>query len=447
MSRLGAVVLAGWAITGCNPPAAPDGSCDPAASSCVQDQVCDLTEDGGGICVAPVQIIGAVLGLADDAPIEGARVQAVDANGAAVGTTGTTSADGGFLITVPAVRELDGSPIEGNYTLRAQAHAHQEFPTALRPALPIDVTSAVADEAGSTWVLEVPQSTVKLIALQGDSSTLGSISGSVSGDENAGVLLVAEPAGESAGEAFTGFSDSSGDYVIFNVPSGSYSVQAYTAGAQWDETAATLGAGEQLSDVDLTASDRALNSLDGSIQIVNAGGGSLTSVVLAVESTFNESAARGTVPPGLRAGNIDGAFAIDEIPDGRYVVLAAFENDDLVRDPDQNIGGTAIVRITLPDEVQGTMVSISEGFKVTGALAVIEPGADEPQEVLSEQPQLVWEDDSSEDGYTVRVFDAFGNVVWNTDVAAVSGSSTVSDLCRSDARGRHAVPVQGAVIP
>ncbi len=108
------------------------------------------------------------------------------------------------------------------------------------------------------------------------------------------------------------------------------------------------------------------------------------------------------------------------------MVLAAFENDGLVRDPDQTIGGTATVRIELPDPEAGNDLILSEGFKVTGALAVFEPGAEGPEEVFDVTPSFVWEDDSSEDGYEIRVLDAFGTEIWNDEIGPVSGSSTVA---------------------
>ena len=39
---------------------------------------------------------------------------------------------------------------------------------------------------------------------------------------------------------------------------------------------------------------------------------------------------------------------------------------------------------------------------------------------------LEWEDDSSEDGYEIHVFDAFGNEVWTREMASVSGTETVT---------------------
>jgi len=422
-------------VVGCNPAGnAPqdDGTCDPEAPECGEGLVCEQVLDGEPTCLSPIVIRGDVLALLDDATIEGALVQAVDINGAAIGTSGTTDADGRYELTVPALRDENGAPLEGIYTLRVQAAGFQEFPTALRPALPLDATSAVADGAGGQggstgegsvdFVIENALTTVKLIALPGDTSLLGSIVGTVSAEKNAGILVIAEG---TAG-TLTGFSDSEGVFTIFNVPAGSYAVSGFAAGVQLDDTNVTLDIGENVQGVDLPGADRPLSTVSGNVQIVNAPGGSMTSVVLAVESTFVEAAGRGAVPPGLRVGEIEGAFTIEEVPDGRYVVLAAFENDNLVRDPDQTIGGTAIVRIELPNPDGSGLLTLSEGFKVTEALNVVSPGSDGPEEIAPGAPVFEWEDDSSEDGYEIRVFDAFGDLVWTDETASVSGSATVT---------------------
>jgi len=420
--------------TACNqqPPAGneDDGTCDLADPTCAEGLVCEVTTAGtDGICAAPMLIRGLVLNIADDTPIEGALVQAVDINGAAVGTSGQTDADGAYEITVPAVRDENGDPVGGSYTLRAQAMAFQAFPTAIRPALPIDAQTATIGtvetegEPNTTeFVLENTLTTIKLIALPGDTSQLGSISGTIQADRNAGLLVVAE----GGAEALTGFSDSEGLYTIFNVPAGTYTVQGYAAGVQLDAATTTLAATELQEGIDLLAADRPLNSVSGSVQLVNASCGVVTSVVLAVESTFVEAAARGEVPPGLRVGDINGAFTIAEVPDGSYVVLAAFENDCLVRDPDTSISGTQIVHVTVPDPDLGNDLTFSDGFKITGALAITGPGADGPQEITTTTPTLEWEDDSSEDGYEIQVFDAFGNEVWQTELGPSSGTETIT---------------------
>lgn len=399
-----------------------DSTCDLADPKCSDGLVCNALADGTGICAEPVLVQGMVIELATGLAIEGARVQAVDVNGAAVGTSGVTDAEGAYQIEVPAIRDEEGAPIDGEFTLRAQAAAYQQFPTAIRPALPIDVSTAISADTDDGLIVENALTTVALINLPGDTSALGSISGAVSGEGNTGVLFVAE----GMGEAFTGFSDSDGNYVIFNVPPGSYTVRGYSADLQLDAAAVIVEVGAEATGIDLVASDNPLGTVSGSVQIVNAPGGAKTSVVLAIESTFEEAAGRGAVPPGLRAADIDGSWSISGVPDGAYVVLAAFENDDLVRDPDQTIGGTAVVRITVPDPDQGVDISISEGFKVTEALEVVSPGSDGPEQVTTLTPTFEWADDSSEDGYEVRVFDAFGQLVTSAEVGGVSGSETVT---------------------
>lgn len=70
---------------------------------------------------------------------------------------------------------------------------------------------------------------------------------------------------------------------------------------------------------------------------------------------------------------------------------------------------------------------MEESFKVTGALEVMAPGADALELLPPGDPTFVWADDSSEDGYELRVFDAFGKTVHEaTDIARVTGSETVS---------------------
>jgi len=196
---------------------------------------------------------------------------------------------------------------------------------------------------------------------------------------------------------------------VFNVPSGSVEVSGYQQGLNFDAVTVDVSAGAETAGVTLQANDKPAVSVSGNVQIVNAMGGSATSVILVLEDTFVESLARGEAPPGLRAANVTGAFSIEGVPDGNYVVLAAFENDGLVRDPDTSIGGTELVRL----EVAGQDVALAESFKVTGALAVESPGANDI-ETVSEPLTLSWEDDSSEDEYQVQVFDAFGSLVWET---------------------------------
>ena len=228
-------------------------------------------------------------------------------------------------------------------------------------------------------------------------------------------MVVAEGLG-APGQAPYTIADASGDYIIYNVPDGTATVRGYRSELELEPVEVEV-AGEAVTDVHLEATGEGvegLGSVSGSVNIVNAPGDSATSVVLVPVSVFNEALERGPVPFGLRAPappeapSVTSGFEIPGVPAGDYKVLAAFENDDLVRDPDDSIAGTAIQEISLGS---GETVDVPEAFKVTEHIAVISPGADEP-EIVDPIPTLIWADDSSETHYSVIVFDALGNVMW-----------------------------------
>lgn len=372
-------------------------ACDPQQQTgCAEGQACEEVEDGTTACFAPVSVAGRVFDFVSDAPIAGARVVARDENGASLSTVVETGADGSYSLPVPAKRKSDGTPLARSFTLRADAATYQSFPLAPRVALPLDL----ADATGDPLLLQQPNSDIGLIPLA-DTAGLGTISGTVVAALQGGTLV------DAGGR--TGIADRDGGFVVFNVPAGTLQVAGYKQGLNFDPASVEVTADVDTTGVTLTANDQPAVDVSGSVQIVNAMGGSATSVILVLESTFDETLVRGEAPPGLRAGDVTGTFSISGVPNGSCVVLAGFENDGLVRDPGTSIGGTEIVRIV----VDGAAVSISEGFKVTGALAVESPGADDIEEV-SGAVTFSWEDDSSEDEYTVQVFDALGTLVWET---------------------------------
>jgi hypothetical protein len=387
--------------------------CDPAAQTgCDDGLVCENVEnDGTPVCATPLVVQGRVFDLADDGAIAGARLVLLDPNSAPLGAVAVSGDDGRYELRVPTTRHADGTPVAQQVTLRADAATYQSFPSGVRTALPIDTGGAV-DEDGKLVVTSA-LTDVGLLALPAGAGT-GSIAGHVEVPaSHGGVLVVAE----SGASGFTAIADADGDFVVYNLPAGDYQVAAYALGSSWAPASVTLAAAEE-GHVDLALDARALGSVDGSVQIVNGGGASTTSVLLVVESTFEDSLGRGATPPGLRVGDVEGAYHLDGVPAGRYVVLAAFENDGLVRDPDTSIGGTATLHI----EVASGQPTTVEGFKITGALGLVGPGADAP-EAVSATPTLRWQDDSSEDEYAIVVLDSLGQTVWETSMPGVSGGS------------------------
>lgn len=393
-----------------------DKGCSVAAQTgCLAGLVCEEIEGKDPACFSPVSFKGQVIDAFDEKPIAGARVVARDANDAAVSPVAITGADGKYTLSVPAKRDGQGKPLAAKLTLRADASAYQTFPLAPRVALPIDVNTAT----GEPPVVENASTNIALIPLD-DVSNLGSISGKVLVDPGldlnpAGALVVAGGS--------TGVVDFKGNFVVFNVAAGTgVGVQAYAAGLQVEGAVVDVAAGKESAGVELHVKSGATAKVTGSVQIVNGNGFSVTSVVLALKDTFVPDAARGEVPKGLRVGNVTGAYEFTGVPDGQYVILAAFENDGLIRDPDISIGGTSILDVT----IAGGQSVTKEGFKVTGALSTESPGKDAIEEVMG-TPSFVWGDDSSEDHYEVRVFDAFGAKVWeNLAIPSVSGAKTVT---------------------
>lgn len=430
----------GDAVCGKNPDGtgtcgiAKGGACDPANAQCAGGLTCAEMSAGGNQCHPPVLIKGMVFDSQTKGAVKAAQVMALDDQGASVSDVAVTDDKGNYALAVPVARQDDGTPVTDTaFTLRASAADYQTFPGGLRTALPVLSSEAKAQENG--WDIQSTLTDIALIGLPMDQKGLPSISGKVVADDlSSGVLIVAEDA---MSQGFSAITDKSGAYTIFNIPAGAYTVRGYAAGLQLTPANADV-AMTNLTGIDLARSESGLGVVSGNLNIVNAFGGAATSVVLVVASTFSDTFVRGEVPRGLRTPlsgppDINGAFTIKDVPEGRYKVLAAFENDGLVRDPDPNIAGTQIVEVSMPSP--GQDVSLSDAFKITEALAVIGPGVDKAEAVTT-APMLTWADDSSEDFYTVVVYNAYGELVWclsdqmmgcdGGNIPAVSGQSNVS---------------------
>lgn len=403
-----------------------NAECDPADDQCSNELSCAELENGEHRCFGEFVLRGDVTDTTTTEGISEAHVLAIDEEGIAVTDVAVTDAAGKYELEIPVVRGADGLPVAENFTLRGSAQDYQPFPSGIRVALPISATDATLD--GKRYVIDNALTDIGLIPLEeGERTTISGSVVALEGDaagEVGGVLVVA--AGDAG--AYSALTDDSGAFTIFNVPSGDYEVHGYASDIQLEAAEATVAA-DPVAGVRLLELDDELATVTGNVQIVNATGGALTSVILVVEDTFDPNAARGEVPRGLRAPksgapDVTGDFVINGVPAGNYVVLAAYENDDLVRDPDTNIAGTDFVSIAVT--AADTTIALAESFKVTQALATVAPGAEGP-EAVSEKPMLVWADDSSEDWYDLRVFDAFGDEVWTSlMLPAVSGQETVS---------------------
>jgi hypothetical protein len=402
-------------------------ACEPADEDpCATGLVCEPQGDAY-ICAGPVEIHGMVVDALDLAPVAGARVLALDATGAPVSNVAISDADGNYVLPIAVPRDPDGNPdTASTFTLSATALDYQIYPSGLQPAFPVSTADVMeaeddpdVDEDDNLSIIENASTTIGLLPLDNPSGFTVSGRVGTDADETGGTLVVAEG-------TYT-IADRSGEFALFNVATGDNTIMGYRGGLQIVPEMVNVSANVEGVVLELSADGTA--TVNGSVNIVNPGDGGDTSVVMIPSSLFSDVFEFGPVPFGLRAPepgvapNVGGAFTIAGVPAGTYKIIAALENDFLVRDPDTGIAGTEILEITV---AAGDVIDLQDSFKVTGALGVISPGRDGPEEVTG-TPTFQWEDDSSEDYYELVVHDALGNEIWlEPMVPGVSGGGEVT---------------------
>jgi hypothetical protein len=394
--------------------------CDPVAQTgCGTGLTCELVAGAGAACFAPVVVAGTVTDPIGLASVAGARVVALDANRAPISSVAVTGTAGAFQLAVRAAREPDGTPVATPLILRADAQGYETFPGGIRPALPIDLSTAVA--SNGRWVVTGPLTALQLLPAEGGGAW---ITGTVARAQGvAPPLVVAEPVG--AGTVVTGVADRDGSFAVFNLAQGvRYDLKAYARGANHPTvTTAALSAGANAVSIGAPATAQASASVEGGL-IFNNGASPPMQVTLVVASTYVTTLDRGESPPGLTAEVAAGAnrYALAGVPDGDYVVLAAFGRDGKVRDVSGG-GNTAAPRITIAG---GALQGPPPGFKIRPAVELLAiggapVGADPVVVVSTAAPEFRWVTRSaysSAQTYRVLVFDAYGRAAWSRDVSS-----------------------------
>lgn len=409
-------------------------ACDPLdPDACSDGYSCDRVsgQDFRTTCFAQAYLQGRVFDLSTGNGIANARVVALDPITATATASVETVATGHYEIPIRVTRttkgeilsrnpDANGTLIDQTWSLIASAPAYLPYPSPITTSIPVTQPAQTA----YSQKLSSPQTEIGLRKMSNPDASGSAIRGTL-GVPVGGALVVAECQTPPCPHAYT---DHQGNFTIFNVVAGNYEVVAYKKGLYLEPKSVTM-ASTDVTGVTLAASTFAGGTVTGSVNIVNAPGGAMTSIVLIPESTFHETLVHGVVGPGLRAPeppaapNVDGAYSITGVPAGDYVVLAAFENDGLVRDPDPTISGTQIVHFTISAAAPTAEI---DAFKVTEALEIVSPGASEPEAIGQGAPTFRWKDDSSEDEYVLKVYDMFGDLVWEHSMEGVSTGADVS---------------------
>lgn len=225
----------------------------------------------------------------------------------------------------------------------------------------------------------------------------GFIQGKVQESEKgvAGVLVV----GEKDGKGFSTISDAAGEFFLFNLPAGSYTLKAWVAGYESEVKSASVTTGTGTTQ-NLSLSKGAAGSVTGTLTF-------LASTALEVDVSLTHPLTEEAIP-GLNT-KTSADYSIENVPAGLYLARASYQNDERVVDPDW------IVKFGEPlVEVGGGQ--ISRNFSLTNSVTLNAPTNQAnsiiPVEVSESTPSFSWTPYSSANDYVIEVSDASGNVIW-----------------------------------
>ena len=193
---------------------------------------------------------GQVSDTSDSSTVAGARILSLDEEGVAVTDVAESDDEGDYQLELPVLRDEDGKPAAATFTLNASAQDYQAFPSGARVALPISTEDAALIDG--SYVIESALTNIGLIPLEAGErvSASGSVQGLDDESQLGGLLIVAT----GAAGTFSGMTDKSGAFTLFNLPEGNYELRAYGAGIQVKATSIDVGT-ESVSDLMLPEID------------------------------------------------------------------------------------------------------------------------------------------------------------------------------------------------
>ena len=329
----------------------------------------------------PVQTTGTLKGQVVDqqtaTPLAEVRIIVFDANtNNPVGSSLLTGADGNYSIELPA----------GNYYLKLFKQGYENIPGREISAIPQQVVVG--------QVAEQPYRMSKSEVTNG-----GYISGKVTanGTPVNGALVVATgPAGASS------VTDKDGNYFIYNLVAGSYTVKGWSSGYNSAEATAAVTANAEAAGINLTLTAGTPGAVSGQVAF-------LATTNVTVDVTLIHPATREPIPGLAAITDAAGAYSIPNVPNGTYITRASYRNDSKVMDPDWIIkNGEPTVTVSGG--------AATRNFSVTGAVEPASPTnaptTVEPVAVSGTTPTFTWQPYSSTEDYVIEVTDANGKVIW-----------------------------------
>lgn len=320
--------------------------------------------------------------------IEGALVDIYDVTGNVV-YRGASDADGAFSYSLDP----------GTYTMRITAQGFQASPPQGVEAVPFQI---VDDQTYSpTIILNTHPSSTATSQISGNADVSNMLIVAVDSTNNNSVSAI---------------SDDSGNYTLFNLEPGTYTVTSYQAGYSSDSIDVIVESDAILETQDLEVIESANVTLSGSVTFLAAENG-------IVDITLRHPDTRDVIP-GLSVENsASNEYTMVGVPAGNYLAWASLRNDGYVMDQDwviKNGGEEAALSIQV-----GT-TDLTKDFSITDTVAITSPTNDAdqviPVEVETLTPTFTWQAYPATAYWALEVFDNEGNTIWG----GFDGVSTVA---------------------
>src|SRR5215204_1155712 len=328
------------------------------------------------------QLKGIVKDAATSSPLENASLIIFNAdNNSPIGQTLKTNASGEF--------STDLAP--GNYFVKLSRQGYYPVPAPLLEAIPFAIISGQSTQNDAEMF---PSSNSSAGWIQGKVTSGGSVI--------QGALVVAIDATNKI--AFSTSSDANGEYSIFNIPTGSFSVQAYLTAYNSNTVAASVTSNTATNGINIDLQKTGTAALTGSIR-------NLSIANQEVDITLVHPITKETIP-GLTATTSNLNYSLANIPNGIFIARATYINDTRVMDPDRIAKfGEPIVTVS-----GGACTPSTLTFDVTGPVTLngpTNPLSSTVPVVASNKPTFQWAPYSSTSDYVIEVMDAStGQVVW-----------------------------------
>ncbi len=290
---------------------------------------------------------------------------------------------------------------EGNYYLNISAQGFNSDPVEGMTSIPFFV--AWEDTLAKEILLNVLENT----------GSAGYVLGFVDPAIN-NFLILAES--QSTQENYSTVSGPDGFFVLFNLPYGTYDLDALKAGYMIDgPVSASISSEAEVDTVSIPVSEYQGSVLMGSVTF-------LASENSTVDITLIDPETRAVIPGLSVMSDVVGLdYRIESIPDGSYLAWASLQNDGYVIDPDwlfKNPGG-----LDLSFTTSGTQ---ELAFSVTGSITLVSPtnpaDVTTPFMAESQVPVFRWLHYPSTKEYFIEVKDFSGNVLWG----GLNGDGTVN---------------------